>query len=202
MVQKILTIILILSHTSAVAASTSLYEETLVPTSGLLLRWRGEKSVPCRKLVEVFLTELRALASDRIIELEAMGEQTSSSQSVSDLRPLDMQCVSHGVQISEDENSLLLRYLEKASGFDALDWVPFQERYLRASKISLAPRPPLSPTSATPVAMSVAEDKPSARVPLLQRWWFWGIVAGAVGGGIYALTQSQSNTSNVDVEIQ
>ena len=195
MVQKILTIILILSHTSALASEA--------PASGLLLRWRGEKTSPCQKLVETFLTELRSMASDRVIELEAVGKTASTNHSILDLRPLDMQCVSHGVQIIEEDHSLVLHYLDKALGYDALDWIPFQERYLRGPKISLAPRPPLPVSTPEPTVNTVAAvENIAPKMPLVKRWWFWGIVAAAVGGGIYALTQSGSNASNVDVEIQ
>jgi hypothetical protein len=91
-----------------------------------------------------------------------------------------------------------MRFLPKANGFDAMDWLPFQQRYL-AAPVNLAPAAREEP--ALPRTASVSETR-IAGESLLQRWWFWALVAGA-GAGVYAVAKGAgAGTSSINVEIR
>lgn len=182
-------------------------------SSSLVLRWQGDQSPRCQKLVESFLSELRSMALDKAIELEAVANSSAPSTTDETRRALDLKCDGEAIRISENGHSMLLRYSPKAAGFDATDWLPFQQRFLReeSKSLELAALTPKSiaasaqaHTSDSANSVSLAEKQPDAKneKSLFQRWWFWGIVAGAVGGGIYAVTQSGSKDTAVNVEIQ
>lgn len=178
-------------------------------TPGLLLRWKGDKSPRCQKLVESFLTELRSMASDQLIELEAVAAAAAQP----DRRLVEMECAANTIKVNGNGHAMSLRYSQKASGFEALDWLPFQQSFLREQVGAPVPETPQSVTLASLAPASVENKSAPAtmaqKIPetkseksIFQRWWFWGLVAGAVGGGVYALNQANSRKSSVNVEIQ
>lgn len=196
MVRRIVLSLVLLSQVSQAA------------TSGLLLRWKGDKSPRCQRLVESFLTELRSMASDQLIELEAIEPAAARP----DRKLVEMECEEAAVKVTGNGHSMILRYSQKASGFEALDWLPFQQSFLREQPVASAePAQPVTLASLAPASAenksapaTMAEKTPETRSEksIFQRWWFWGLVAGAVGGGVYALTQANSRESSVNVEIQ
>lgn len=197
MVRKVVVSLILLTQLAQAAGQT------------LVLRWQGDQSPRCQKLVEAFLSELRSMATDRAIELEAVAPTTLPTDGAQ-RRAVDLKCEGEAIRIAEGGYSTLMRYSPKAAGFDATDWLPFQQRYLREDSkplelAALAPKgePLAAPTPASS-AITMAEKQPDTKSgkSIFQRWWFWGLVAGAVGGGIYAVTQSGSRGSSVNVEIQ
>ena len=190
MVQKIVILILLSAQLAQAA------------TPHLLLQWSGDKSPRCQKLVETFLTELRALASDRLIELDAIDTINMKSDSPGRFA-IKISCEQNAIRVGSTEDSLLVRYSPKAAGFEAMDWLPFQHKYLRPDATpELADLAPQSVKNANEELNTPATQEVKADKTIFQRWWFWGIVAGAVGGGIYAITSSNSRSSSVNVEIQ
>lgn len=165
------------------------------PSQYLKFKWQGSKKPVCQHLIEIFFTELRSMAADRIIELETTDSSTA---------PLSLTCsekASSTVDVSDGQQILSLHYMAKAGGFDAADWVPFQERYLRLSPINLAPEA----HSPEPLGMTMANAEPQGaqkKIPaIFQRWWFWTLL-GTVGAGTYFLVNhSGGSSSSVNVEI-
>src|SRR5947209_237389 len=95
----------------------------------LLLHWKPQSASGCQKLIESFLSELRALASDHTIELDTAEKHEDSDAAK---RHIDLSCEDGTrVRVESQGNVVFLRYLAKAQGFDAADWLPFQQKFLR-----------------------------------------------------------------------
>ena len=182
-------------------------------TPGLLLDWSGSKSPRCQKLVEDFLAELRSMANDRPIELEAVTSDEHAAQTMNPAIRLQLSCIepqngdSGAVSVSDNQTTIRLHYVPKAEGFDAMDWLAFQKRYLQIPQdISLAPTQAkrdlanIAPPALDESNRLSAVDKLSS-TPFYQHWWFWSLV-GVAGAGIYALTRAASSRdSSLNVEI-
>ncbi|MBI3555516.1 MAG: hypothetical protein HY074_04555 [Deltaproteobacteria bacterium] len=107
-----------------------------------------------------------------------------------------------------------MHYLAKAGGFDATDWLPFQQKFLRtpatstaaAEEVRLAPEPPAQPDGtplplADPARLATSTTPEPPSTSILKKWWFWALVGG-VGAGAFALTrlgQHDSNSMNVEI---
>jgi hypothetical protein len=174
---------------------------------GLSLRWIGSHSESCQKLFELFLSELRSIAADRVIELEAHPEKNPQPSS---LRALNAECFEDGgksesIRIrsaTDNEEPLVLHYVVKANGFDATDWLPFQQRYLRSepdlSLLSATGKTQNLPHVDENVATSTVSESSSGRI--WQKWWFWALVGG-VGATAYVLTRQSTQHTGMNVEI-
>lgn len=200
----------------------------LSPPTDLVLSWKGLKTRSCQKLIESFLSELRSLASDRRIQLEAAEDavpnQSAAQAPAGDTHPqqkLELECGGRygspeTLTVASQHDRIELRYFSKAGGFDASDWLLFQQKYLRptANEISLAPTSvtepqgtrnlaqlPANPALATSVA-SVPNDAGSS---IFGKWWFWTIVAAGLGAGAYGLVRATSggndSSGRINVEI-
>ncbi|MBI3542675.1 MAG: hypothetical protein HY075_05305 [Deltaproteobacteria bacterium] len=210
MVRKTITLILLLSTTCQAAG--------LPGTGALYLRWEGSKSAVCQKLIELFLAELRSLAGDRPIRLEAaptpprVPAADPAPQGEGAQRTLTIACPANAnpvstVLASEGDETVTLHYLAKANGFDAADWLPFQQKFLRprAEPVAVAlapvarePDPIAPPVSAIETSATEPGDK-----PFFKRWWFWALVGSAAAGGAYAFSRAASRDSgSINVEIR
>ncbi len=202
-----------ISWLTLISFSIGTCQASLPPNSGgLHLVWQGAKSPGCQRLVEAFLSELRALASDRVIQLEARQPAGGSN------RDFAMQCEEHetpprSLVVRQGAEAVTMHYLAKAGGFDATDWLPFQQKFLRPgtdvaqtpSDPSLAPQPSAKSDG---IPLPLAEPGRSATMlgetatpSIFKQWWFWALVGGA-GAGAFALTrtgQHDSNSMNVEI---
>ncbi len=157
-------------------------------------------STDCIHLVEVFLGELRAIASDRVIEL---GTNENA--------PIELKCSGKetiDVRGKRNETLLSMRFQPLSQSFDSLDWVEFQKKFVNVPEIT---EQDLAPTALSGVmkngenpaieshsAMN-APDSSSSK-PLFKKWWFWTLVGGAAVG-IYAGVNALSSNRSMCVEI-
>lgn len=191
MVQKVISF--------AVLVSTIAQGATSPP---ILLKWMGSKPTNCHFLVERFLTELRSIATDRIIELEAFESSGPASVFQEQPRILELRCLANASQtleLSDGSKTFVLRYLAKASGFDASDWLPVQRHFLRP--FSLAPVEHDSDLLKSEQTFS-AISKSEVIAPFYQKWWFWTLLGCGAGAGVYLFTQKSQETDRIRVEIR
>lgn len=178
----------------------------------LVIVWQGSEIAECKNLVDSFLTELRTLASDRSIELES--GQTTLNQNHGK-RTMALNCQQSRpsqLQITDlqDGQTLSLRYLRKAQAFDAVDWLPFQKRFLRPNQnteaVDLAPHPHTAdrlPAEQTLASSTAEADVTHGGTAIYQKWWFWAALVG-VGAGVFGIVQmTKSDSANrINVEIR
>jgi hypothetical protein len=147
----------------------------------LLLHWSGSKDAGCRQLVETFLSELRSVALDRTIELEAFAPGRTGGLGLEcDRGKAPTRLLVHETGSRRPE--IGMRFLARSRGFDAEDWLSFQQRYLRPAAALEEREPVLSPVAredAVPVAAPAGETPGGGGKPLLRRWWFWALVGSA-----------------------
>jgi hypothetical protein len=154
----------------------------------LLLHWSGSKDAGCRLLVETFLSELRSVALDRTIELEAFSREGRAGglglECDRGKTPTQLLVREPGLRRPE----ISMRFLSRSRGFDAEDWLSFQQRYLRPAgapperALSEEREPVLSPVARdedTRISTATAATPGAESKPLLRRWWFWALVASA-----------------------
>jgi hypothetical protein len=165
----------------------------------LKFRWDGEKRPQCQHLVEIFFSELRSMAAERPIELEAVSSPTPR-QPAQNENILHLKCAetTPTLVVSDGQEALTLRYLAKADGFDSTDWIPFQERYLRPKPIETSDL--ALPASKADGLSTISADIKSSSSPIYHRWWFWSLVGG-VSLGAYLISRGASKSSSVNVEI-
>ncbi|MBI2606304.1 MAG: hypothetical protein HYW49_09520 [Deltaproteobacteria bacterium] len=140
-----------------IALAVPLFLISLAPRAfaeKLTLLWQGEKGPECRALVGKFLDELKTMSNDRTIELdmeESAREANVLPGSAGENAKVLLRCGgdapggSPNLIETSDENEATMRihYLGKTAGFDSLDWLPFQKKFLRPrlSAANLAPQP-------------------------------------------------------------
>ncbi|MEW6055369.1 MAG: hypothetical protein AB1540_02045 [Bdellovibrionota bacterium] len=186
----------------------------------LRIHWKGAKNKSCQNLIEIFLTELRTLASDRVIELEL--KQPTADLPTNSGQSLNVLCSNetghhNTIEVEGKAEKLYLRYLPKARGFDANDWLAFQQAYLRfqilepalAPQVSLKPEPQsaeiLSKSPASEIesqkSTSVTADSPRENSSIFTKWWFWSLVGGAGLAATYSVVRTSQDRSKGDVTI-
>lgn len=201
MVQKIIISILM----------TTLNAQAVLPP-GLQVVWRGSHQTSCPGLVEKFLAELRSVASDRLIQLEMVQPAGRIDRDLA-VTPttFEIECDPHDVErlyvIDLDRGGRMsMRYQKKALGFDAIDWLSFQERFLRPrlGNIALEPMRELTALGSDPRS-SISEKPPSEASskprPIYSQWWFWTLLGGAAIGS-YGLTRALRSGSSESINIE
>lgn len=180
--------------------------------SFLRLGWEGEKNQHCQAMTELFLDELRSIASDVQIELDSAQMDSSKNQPTQLNRLyLNFSCnpTEDAIVVKNEKTkeSLSLKYQKRAGGFDSLDWVAFQKTFLRNKPglsypgLSYKDLAPQSASANKPNTLdsTISVEKPS----IFKKWWFWagalGVGASIIGGMAYL--KSHGKTS-VDVEIR
>lgn len=191
--------------------SLLLESSALALSHGFAVHWKGARDERCQRLVEAFLYELRSTVPEQPIELEATNGEprglANTDESTPRPRHLDVECDGQD-QRRLKVNERHLRFLAKAGGFEATDWLAFQRAHLSpddheqpAEPISLAPVPKPSQEPAREPAQTISAEVGSGSI--FKKWWFWALVGGA-GAGIFAVTQltKGSPSGGINVEIQ
>lgn len=178
----------------------------------LTLLWQGNKGPECRALVGKFLDELKTMSNDLTIELdmEESDHKTNTLPGRSGERekillhcgadapsgPLDL------IETKDESGAALrIHYLGKTAGFDSLDWLQFQKKYLRPqlSALSLAPQGETAEVfganAARTTALSFETPSESSRRDVMLA----GIIGGAAGatGGAILSPDHESRAMNM-----
>lgn len=180
----------------------------------LKILWQDPKPASCQHLVESFVAELRAIATDRIIELDMLPPakitkegETPKNDSIAESRPvlIWIRCAASPnlIETTDGSRQVPLHFLTKAGSFDATDWLAFQQRFLRVESLSLAQLAP----SATPLDAGFTESAMLANAAshpsLFNEWWFWtGISALAAAAYVTGKAIHNAASSSVNVAIQ
>lgn len=191
MVQKIILFILLLlifAHASH---------------AGFVLHWPKHQSSSCQKLIDIFLSEFRQLAPEQTIEINLMEPNVAATPfSYSENQThFSIECLTQGVGLTHDNSKYSFRYLEKAKGFDANDWLVFQRRFLRPAvqKSDLAVPQKENVFFSSTTNQDFQPNLTSTEL-IFKKWWFWGSVV-TIGVGSFVLLK-KNNESAVHVEIR
>ena len=207
MVCKIIWALILLQFIQSANFAIASVEPFTEGSHKLTFNWKTTdkiSSTNCMHLVEVFLSELRNIATDQVIELASNGSSQTDTIQIQCSGPETIEIR----KTTEDDQKLpplLMRYQSLSQSFDSLDWVPFQKRFINAEReptlSQLAPQDN-SGNSAKIFGESHAETQrvEEQSAPLYKKWWFWAIIGG-VGIGAYATARALSHGPSMNVEI-
>lgn len=202
---RAVAILLILSLSSNAFAAT------------LTVHWDLRASTACQSLVQTFLEELRSVAADHtiVVEPKESADASKAAENSITLNCPGAETIEASAKTpAKEETKYLFRYIPSMKTLESADWIPFQDQFL-----SMVQDKPLSqnltlqdigtqqsysavekaPALATE---SISEPESGKSKPLFQKWWFWGIVASAVGTSAYLLVNANSQPSTATIQVR
>ncbi len=160
---------------------------------GFLFLWKGDKPQACHQLVEIFLTELRSIATAHTIEFEAIDKDSNKG---SNLKKIAIYCKKdvQVLEIKDEEGPITMHFLPQARSFDSIDWLSFQKKYLSVTNVQ---------SENSVISASNINEKTLLKDSKTQPWWFWTSVGVVLGVSAYFLAQSSGHlSSGIKVELK
>ena len=98
------------------------------------IQWSSGKTKECHELVLKFLNELKEHTNDDLIEFSTESKTKKTEDSIQ----LECQSSMHKtpvLQFTHQNDTVILHYLGVHAGFDSLDWVQFQRKFISDTNI-------------------------------------------------------------------
>lgn len=172
-----------------------LFTQSLFASGFSLYLPKKEMSSECENLTIQFLKELKNISNDGPIEIVNKKENSEVSLNckIDDSK--------RGIELRDSNNlndPVFVRYLNANAGFDSIDWLQVQRRYLQNENTPAIAENRIDENKLSAVVKAESTGRREDQNRKIVWYSLAGATAGAIGGGLFS-PNSESTVANIAV---